>query len=141
MTRRLLLFAAVLLLAATAPAQDRSLRRSVFADRLASAAAPQSLFTVPGLSFSQSVGFSYFSGDGWGSEGTGWYMGHFDWRLRDDLILRWDVGVSSVMTGPLDGQRPELVLPNVDLTYRPSDRVTMRLQFRRYHSRGSYLLR
>lgn len=141
MTRRLRIAAAILLTAATAVAADRPLRPSVFDDYLETAAAPRSLLTIPGLSFHQSVGFSFVSADGLGSTGAGYYMGHFDWRLRDDLVLRWDVGVSSIMTGPVDGRQPEFILPNVDLTYRPSDRLTMRLQFRRYSSGARYFLR
>ncbi|MBN1885001.1 MAG: hypothetical protein JW876_05715 [Candidatus Krumholzibacteriota bacterium] len=140
--RRIAAAAAFLFLAATAAATDvRPPVPSVFSDYIDRAASPQQFLAIPGLSFHQSVGFSYFSSDDRGSAGTGFYMGHFDLRLRDDLFLRWDVGVSSVMTGPEGGQNPDFIIPNVDLTYRPSDRLMMQLQFRQYRSFRTGLLR
>jgi len=59
----------------------------------------------------------------------GYYMGHFSYRLGSSLTLNWDVGVGTTLTGP-DGMNDyQVFLPNLDLTYRPSDRFMVRLQF------------
>jgi hypothetical protein len=43
---------------------------------------------VPGLSFSTSAGFSYFSGGGMESFGMGYYMGHFGLKLSSFATRR-----------------------------------------------------
>jgi hypothetical protein len=111
--------------------QNEYTEESVFSDYLN----PQretSFLYIPGLNFHSSVGFSYFSSQQFGSAGYGFYMGHFDLRLSSTLRLRWDIGLRSMMTGPSADETPEFFIPNVDLTYRPSDKFMLRFQFHQY---------
>jgi hypothetical protein len=111
-------------------------RPSVFNDYL-NVQGSGNFLSVPGLSFQSSVGFSYFSGGGdFGSFGMGYYMGHFGLQLSRNLTLRWDVGVGTVMRDAGEYSEPEIFLPNVDLTYRPSENFAVRLQFQQYHHPG-----
>ncbi len=111
-------------------------RPSVFSDYL-NVQSPGRFLSIPGLSFESSVGFSYFSGGGaYDSFGMGYYMGHFGLQLAKNLTLRWDVGVGTVMRGADDYSQPEIFLPNVDLTYRPSENFSVRLQFQQYRWPG-----
>lgn len=113
-------------------------RPSVFNDYL-NAQSPAGFLSVPGLTFQSSVGFSYFSGGGdFGSFGMGYYMGHFGLQLARNLTLRWDVGVGTVMRGAGEYSEPEIFVPNVDLTYRPSENFALRLQFQQ-HSYPGYI--
>jgi hypothetical protein len=135
------------LLCALAPAlcfaqEDPSMRRpSVFSDFL-NAQAPGNFLSVPGLSFQSSVGYSYVSGGGdLGSFGMGYYMGHFGLQLSRNLTLRWDVGVGTVTRNAGEYSSPEIFLPNVDLTYRPSENFSVRLQFNQYRYPGYYQYR
>ena len=105
---------------------------SVFTDYL-NPVGEVSFMSIPGLSFNSSVGFSYMSSGEYGSDGFGYYLGHFSYRLRSDLTLHWDVGVRSSMMGPESGESPQLFLPNFDLTYKPSDRLMVRLSFHQYN--------
>ena len=93
---------------------------------------------VPGFDFNSSMGFSYMSSDGYVSAGMGYYMGHFSFRLRPSLTLRWDVGVRSMLAGQDIDQKPQLFLPNIDLTYRPSDKLFFKIQYSQYHYPTSY---
>lgn len=126
-----LLSLALLSLAAGAAGQDRAASgRSVFDDYLNPTSPQGGFLRVPGLDFRSSVGFSYLSSESYGSTGMGYYMGHFSYRLGSSLTLNWDVGVGSTFTAP-DGMNDySFFIPNIDLTYRPSDRFLMRLQFR-----------
>ena len=127
--------------ASGARAQDGAdARPSVFSDYL-SAASPGSFLRVPGLSFSSSAGFSFFSGGAGESFGMGYYMGHFGLKLSRSLSLRWDVGVGSLMSAGNEYSQPELFLPNVDLTYRPSERFVLKLEYHQYRMPGYYLMR
>jgi hypothetical protein len=125
-----MLSAAVLLLAAAAIGQtdDAVVRPSVFSDYLR-AQSPGSFLRIPGLSFSSSMGFTFFSGGDMGSAGMGYYLGHFGLRLSESITLRWDVGVGSLMKSAEEYRQPEFFIPNVDLTYRPSDKFMLRLQY------------
>lgn len=114
-----------------AAGQERgATERSVFDDYLNPIAPASGFLHVPGLEFGSSVGFSYVSSGAYGSDGMGYYMGHFSYRLASSLTLRWDVGVGTALSGPDGMGEHRILVPNVDLTYRPSDRFMMRLQFR-----------
>jgi len=115
-------------------------RPSVFSNYLSSAA-PGSFLHVPGLSFTSSAGFSFFSGGGGESFGMGYYMGHFGLKLSRSLSLNWDVGIGSLMRGGNEYSQPELFLPNVDLTYRPSENFMLKLEYHQYRMPGHYLMR
>jgi hypothetical protein len=104
---------------------------SVFTDYL-NPVGEASFMSIPGMSFNSSVGFSYMSSGDYGSDGFGYYLGHFSYRLRSDLTLNWDAGIRSSMVGPETGDSPQLFLPNFDLTYRPSERFMVRLQVHQY---------
>lgn len=125
-----LLMIALLPLCGTAAAQERAAtERSVFDDYLNPTHPGGGFLRIPGLDFRSSVGFSYASSGSYGSTGMGYYMGHFSYRLGSSLTLNWDVGVGTTFTGP-DGMNDyNFFIPNIDLTYRPSDRLVMRLQF------------
>ena len=114
-------------------------RQSVFSDYL-NPQGGSSFLHVPGLSFSTSAGFSYFSGGGMESFGMGYYMGHFGLKLSNSISLNWDVGVGSVMKSVSDYNQPQFFIPNVDLTFKPSDNFMMRLEFHQYRSPGYYML-
>jgi hypothetical protein len=121
----ILAFASV---AALAQTEGAPTRQSVFSDYLN----PQtgaSFLRVPGLSFSSSAGFSYFSGGGGESFGMGYYMGHFGLKLSSAISLNWDVGVGSVMRGTSEYNQPQFFIPNMDLTYRPSDNFMLRIEY------------
>ena len=101
-----------------------------------------SFLGLEGISFSSSAGFLYSSGGTRGADGSAFYMGHFSYELASNLTLRWDVGLRSSMVGPEAGGDPEFFIPNVDLTYRPSDRMMFTLRFGRYGlNTQSYLMR
>jgi hypothetical protein len=130
----ILLFAAAAASAQTAGTIERP---SVFNDYL-NVKSPGSFLHVPGLSFSSSAGFSFFSGGGSESFGMGYYMGHFGLNLSSSISLHWDVGVGSVMRSTNEYNQPELFVPNLDLTYRPSDSFILRLEFHQYRYPGYY---
>jgi hypothetical protein len=125
--------------AAGAQSEQAPARPSVFSDYL-HVQTPGTFLSIPGLSFSSSVGFSFFSGGDRGSAGMGYYMGHFGLALSESITLRWDVGVGSLMKGTDEYRQPEFFLPNVDLTYRPSDTFMLRLQFQQSRWPGYYLM-
>ena len=125
---------AAMMLALTAPpaAGEESLPGGeIFEDWLNPVENP-SFAGLPGISFSSSAGFLYSSGGARGSDGSAFYMGHFSCNLASNLTLRWDVGLRSSMVGPEAGGDPQFFIPNVDLTYRPSDRLMFTLRFGRY---------
>jgi hypothetical protein len=100
-----------------------------------------SFLHVPGLSFSSSVGFSYFSGSGgYESFGMGYYMGHFGLKLSGSLSLNWDVGVGSVMRSTNAYNQPQIFVPNFDLTFKPSDSFMMKLEFHQAMYPGYYMM-
>jgi hypothetical protein len=127
-------------LASAAGAQDVREAESVFSDYL-NVQPPGGFLHVPGLDFNTSMGFSYLSSSGCGSVGMGYYLGHFSLQLSQTLTVRWDVGIQSELTGRYEGQQPQLILPNVDLTYRPNDTMTFRIQYRQYNHPSYYLYR
>ena len=128
-----LLTALILLFAAAGSAQETAQGESVFSDYL-NVREPAGFLRIPGLDFSSSMGFTYFSSDGFGSGGFGYYLGHFNLKLSESLTLRADIGVGSMVAGPYADQQPEFFMPNIDLTYRPSDSFMMRLQFNQYRA-------
>ncbi len=87
---------------------------------------------IPGLGFHSSAGFSFFSSGEYGSQGTGFYTGHFDYMIGSSLTLHWDVGIRSAVTGPGAAEGPGLYFPNLDITYRPSDKLLFRVQVGQY---------
>lgn len=123
--------ATALLGAAALSAQEMPQAESVFDDYL-NVREPAGFLRIPGLTFSSSMGFSYFSSSDFGSGGMGYYLGHFDLSLSSSLTLHADVGMSSMVTGPYADQSPQLFVPNIDLTYRPSDSFMMKIQFNQY---------
>lgn len=104
---------------------------SVFHDYL-NVDQPESFLRIPGLDFSSSMGMSYFSNDGSGSIGMGYYMGHVRLDLTSSLTLRCDVGVRSLFSGSQVQSNPQFFVPNLDLTYRPSKNFRINLQYRQY---------
>jgi len=129
-----------LLLAGSAAGQDAVEVTSVFTDYL-NVQPPGGFLHIPGLDFNTSMGFSYISSSEFGSVGTGYYMGHFSLRLSRTMMVRWDVGVLSDLAGDYAEQQPRLFLPNVDLTYRPTDKMTFRIQYRQYDRSPYHLYR
>ena len=127
----ILLTCTLLLAGSGLSAQDGAPTGSVFEDYL-NVREPAGFLRIPGLEFSSSMGFSYFSSSEFGSGGMGYYLGHFDLSLSSSLTLHADVGMSSMVTGPDADQSPQLFLPNIDLTFRPSDSFMMKLQFSQY---------
>lgn len=121
----------IVLLTVAVSAQETKSNESVFTDYL-NVREPAGFLRIPGLEFSSSMGFSYFSSNDFGSGGMGYYLGHFNLALSSSLILHADIGVSSMVTGPEAYQSPQLFVPNIDLTYRPSDSFMMKLQFNQY---------
>ena len=124
-------------LSAFAQTGSEPARPSVFSDYL-NPRTGASFLHVPGLSFSTSAGFSFFSGGRAESFGMGYYMGHFGLKLSNSVSLNWDVGVGSVMRSTSDYDQPQLFLPNVDLTYRPSDNFMLKLEYHQYRYPGYY---
>jgi hypothetical protein len=131
-----IVMAFALIAPAAASGQVNTQQPSVFNDYL-NVKAPSSFLSIPGLSFSSSVGFSFMSGS-YGSFGMGYYNGHFAYTLGSNLFLNADVAVGSLMTGANNYQRPEIFLPNIDLTYRPSSSFMLRLQFQQYRYPGYF---
>lgn len=138
MMRSAVIAALLLLLACPAAGEDGAAATSVFSDYL-NVRPPGGFLHIPGLDFNTSMGFSYLSSSDFGSVGTGYYMGHFSLRLSRNMMVRWDVGVLSDITGDYADQQPRLFVPNIDLTYRPTDKMTFRIQYRQY-DRPSYHL-
>jgi len=136
--RRYAVVVVALLLAGPASGQDAVEVTSVFTDYL-NVQPPGGFLHIPGLDFNTSMGFSYFSSSEFGSVGTGYYMGHFSLRLSRTMTVRWDVGVLSDLAGDYADQQPRLFVPNVNLTYRPTDKMTFLIQYRQY-DRPSYHL-
>jgi len=101
---------------------------SVFDDYL-NVPRSESFLSIPGLDFNSSFGFSYFSSNSGFSAGYGFYIGHFSLNITDNLTLRWDLGLRSMMTGPQEYRKPEVFIPNIDLTYRKGKNFALRLQF------------
>jgi hypothetical protein len=130
----ILAFGSVASFAQTDVAQTRP---SVFSDYL-NPRTGSSFLHVPGLSFSTSAGFSYFSGGNGYSFGMGYYMGHFGLSLSNSVSLNWDVGVGSVMRSASEYNQPQFFLPNVDLTYRPNESFMLRLEYHQYRYPGYY---
>lgn len=135
----LILMASVLVVPAVVGAQLDPRQPSVFNDYL-NVKPPSSFLSIPGLSFNSSMGFSFVSGSG-GSFGMGYYAGHFGYRLSSSLSLNADVAIGSLMTNVNGYQKPEIFLPNIDLTYRPSSSFMLRLQFQQYRYPGYFLSR
>jgi hypothetical protein len=109
--------------------------RSVFDDYLNPVASGPGFLRVPGLSFHSSVGFSYASSKGFGDVGMGYYLGHFSYSLGSTVTLNWAVGVGSYMTGGDGMNSYQVMIPNFDLTWKPSENVMVKLQY----MQGSYL--
>jgi hypothetical protein len=109
--------------------------RSVFDDYLNPADPGAGFLRIPGLHFQSSMGFSYATSRAFGDVGMGYYMGHFSYRLGSTVTLNWDVGVGSYMMGG-DGMNDyKVLIPNFNLTWKPSDTFMVRLQY----IQGSYL--
>jgi hypothetical protein len=130
----ILLFGAA---AVSAQTETSAALPSVFNDYL-NVQSPGSLFHVPGLSFSSSAGFSFFSGGGSDSFGMGYYMGHFGLSLSNSVSLHWEVGVGSVVNSASEYNQPQFFVPNLDLTYRPSESFMLRLEFHQCRYPGYY---
>lgn len=138
MKRSILVVALLLLMAGPSPGREEGAATSVFSDYL-NVRPPGGFLHIPGLDFNTSMGFSYLSSSEFGSVGTGYYMGHFSLRLSGKMMVRCDVGVLSDITGDFADQQPRFFVPNIDLTYRPTDKMTFRIQYRQY-DRPSHLL-
>ncbi len=79
------------------------------------------------MRWNQSVSMGYASGGG-GSVGSGLYMNHLDYQLSSTVDLRLDLGVSSVFhNSVLPGATGENLVGGLDLRWRPSENVEMRL--------------
>ncbi|MBN2184134.1 MAG: hypothetical protein JW746_02285 [Candidatus Krumholzibacteriota bacterium] len=102
---------------------------SVFNDYL-NPSPSSSFMSLPGLTFNSSVGFSYSSYGDYGSQGFGYYLGHFRYSLGPKWSLNWDVGVRSVMAGENFQEDPSLFIPNFDLTYRSGRKFMVSFQYR-----------
>ena len=131
MKRSMMVAALLLLLARPSAGQEGTVETSVFGDYL-NVRPPGGFLHIPGLEFNTSMGFSYLSSSEFGSVGTGYYMGHFSLRLSRNMTVRWDVGVLSDVAGDYADQQPRFFVPNIDLTYRPTDSMTFRIQYRQY---------
>ncbi len=112
-------------------AQDNFSSQSVFADYLAPGHS-ETFLRVPGLDFSSSMGFSYSSFGSYGSQGFGYYMGHFNYSIGSDWLLNWDVGIRSMLTGPDVQESPQFFVPNFNLTYCPSRKFMISFSYRQY---------
>ena len=108
---------------------------SVFDDYLNPSSGQTGFLRIPGLHFNSSVGFSYATSQSFGDVGMGYYMGHFSYSFGGAVTLNWDVGVGSYMMGGSGMNNYQLMIPNVDLTWRPSDNVMVKLQY----MNGGYL--
>jgi hypothetical protein len=103
--------------------------RSVFEDYLNPVDSEAGFLRIPGLNFRSSVGFSYASSKGFGDVGMGYYMGHFSYDLGSSVTLNWDVGMGSYMMGG-DGMNDyQIFIPNLNMTWRPSDNFMVSLQY------------
>lgn len=131
MIRYLVVAALLILPAGPSAGVEGTVETSVFSDYL-NVRPPGGFLHIPGLEFNTSMGFSYLSSSEFGSVGTGYYMGHFSLRLSRNMTVRWDVGVLSDIAGDYADQQPRLFVPNIDLTYRPTDKMTFRIQYRQY---------
>lgn len=140
MKKFIIFLAMITVLPAGVYSQSEIPRESVFSDYL-NAAAGENFLRIPGFDFHTSMGFSFFSSDQFGSVGMGYYMGHFDLQLSRSLNLHWDVGLRSMLSGSRGDQNPQLFIPNIDLTYKPSDKFFMRLQFHQSRYPSQYLYR
>ena len=109
--------------------------RSVFDDYLNPSGSETGFLRIPGLNFRSSVGFSYAASKGFGDVGMGYYMGHFSYNLGSTVTLNWDVGVGSYMMGGDGMNGYQVMIPNFNVTWRPSDNVMVKLQY----MQGSYL--
>ena len=109
--------------------------RSVFDDYLNPVNSEPGFLRIPGLNFHSSVGFSYASSKGFGDVGMGYYMGHFSYKIGNTVTLNWDVGVGSYMMGGDGMNSYQVMIPNFDVTWRPSENVMVKLQY----MQGSYL--
>jgi hypothetical protein len=130
---RAALAAAVLVYAAHTGAQQSSVslpeKKSVFEDYLNPADSDTGFLRIPGLKFHSSVGFSYSTSQYYGDMGMGYYMGHFTYQLHRTVTLNWDVGVGSYMMGGSGTNEYQVFIPNLDVTWRPSDNLMVRLQY------------
>ncbi len=122
--------AAAMVFAVPAAGQDASVEHNVFQDYLNPSPESGGVLRLPGLDFKSSIGFSYLSGGDDRSVGMGYYMGHFSYSLGGSLKLDWDIGVGSYLHGQPGSGQYDFFIPNVDLTYRPSDRLMLKLQYR-----------
>jgi hypothetical protein len=111
--------------------QTENQAESVFHDYL-NLRQPDTFLRIPGLDFSSSMGVSYFSSEGFGSTGMGYYMGHVRLNLTSSLILRCDVGVRSLFSGTQVQSDPQFFVPNVDLTYQPNKSFRVYFQYRQH---------
>ena len=109
--------------------------RSVFDDYLNPVNSEAGFLRIPGLNFRSSVGFSYASSKGFGDVGMGYYMGHFSYKLGNSVTLNWDVGVGSYMMGGDGMNSYQVMIPNFNVTWRPSNSVVVQLNY----MQGSYL--
>jgi hypothetical protein len=109
--------------------------QSVFEDYLNPVDSETGFLRIPGLNFHSSVGFSYASSKGFGDVGMGYYMGHFSYKLGSTVTLNWNVGVGSYMMGGDGMNSYQVFIPNLNMTWRPSDNFMVSLQY----MQGSYL--
>ncbi len=116
---------------ATVHGRESGVRNSVFSDYLDSNI-NGGFINIPGLQFKSSMGVSYFSSGDYSSS-MGYYMGHFTYEFGSSWDLNVDVGVSSRLDQNIGTQSPQLFVPNIDLTYRPSKKFMLRLHFSRYN--------
>ena len=126
------------LAAVTAAAQETTTvpgERSVFDDYLNPVNTDAGFLRIPGLNFRSSVGFSYASSNRFGDVGMGYYMGHFSYDLGSTVTLNWDVGVGSYMMGGDGMNSYQVMIPNFNVTWKPSDKLMVQLQY----MQGSYL--
>ncbi len=138
-TSAIALMTAIALLAASAVAQQTvttpAPERSVFDDYLNPVDPGAGFLRIPGLNFHSSVGFSYASSKGFGDVGMGYYMGHFSYQMGGSVTLNWDVGVGSYMMGGDGMNGYQVMIPDLNVTWKPSENLMVRLQY----SQGNYL--
>ena len=136
-------FISVLILLALAPSPTTAQQetnvvpeeRSVFDDYLNPVDSEPGFLRIPGLDFRSSVGFSYASSKGFGDVGMGYYMGHFTYKLGSSVTLNWAVGVGSYMMGGDGMNSYQVMIPNFNVTWRPSSSVIVQLNY----MQGSHL--